>query len=91
MSECTCDLRFENLKREGETIRFNVRLVKCPVCKAAPELLAACKLLFDAYTGYRGSLEYFAELTRPLNIDEQFEYEALKKARAAIEGAEEQS
>ena len=39
---CRCDLEFEDLRQlpdECGTFRFNVRLVKCPLCSASEDLL----------------------------------------------------
>lgn len=47
--ECTCDLRpaSETVTQLSDLLRFEIKLVKCPLCKAAPELLDACKLALD--------------------------------------------
>ncbi len=52
--ECSCELKLEEKdpggfqqpparNRGGDIIRIYVRLVKCPLCEAAPDLLEACK------------------------------------------------
>lgn len=43
--KCTCELEpaSEMVEQLGDGLRFKVRLVKCPLCNAAPELMNAAR------------------------------------------------
>jgi hypothetical protein len=46
VSECACDFIVQNLDRDEDVIRFELKLRKCPVCETAPELLKAAEAAF---------------------------------------------
>lgn len=72
MMKCTCELRpAGKASRTDDLIRFKIKLVKCPLCEAAPDLLEACKQLVkhcgctirERESGHRIDCFVTAELT----------------------------
>jgi hypothetical protein len=80
--DCLCDLRVEHPQVEtssdakASTIRFNVRLVRCPLHEAAHELLDACKQAFEVM----GQWNYFSDHERAQVM------KRLEAARRKVEG-----
>lgn len=61
MIKCTCDLRpaSDMVEKIGDLLRFEIKLVKCPLCDAAPELLRLLDLIVMEFNSDPMSVQCF--------------------------------